>query len=270
MPKVTLPGRRGEIADLRIVARSRRAWSPREAPPRPPASARRSAPARRSGRAGRGTGCPGTPPAAGPAARSRETPPSSTSNRPSSAPRASSRVEATPETRFAPELLWASRTRGRRIAATNAAVVVLPFVAEIATGPGSRAASGRERRDRSWRGSCRAASCRRRGRRGARAGRRTGRGRPPGRGASGGQSSCAGAVCTLSNRSGSVYAGLCKWSRRSILFAQCRASVPTGPSPASIPPSWRRSRPRSAAATPTRRSSSSCATRRSGSGARRR
>jgi hypothetical protein len=50
-------------------------------------------------------------------------------------------VEATPETRFAPELLWASRTRLPTIAATSAVVVVLPFVAEIAAVPrGNRAA----------------------------------------------------------------------------------------------------------------------------------
>ena len=47
-----------------------------------------------------------------------------------------------PETRFAPELLCATRTRGRRISATIAAVVVLPFVAETSTEPcGRRAAS---------------------------------------------------------------------------------------------------------------------------------
>ena len=78
---------------------------------RPPALAR-SARARRSGRAGRGTGCRGRPRAAGCAAATSGNAPSSTSNRPSSASRASIRVEATPETRFAPELLWASRTRG--------------------------------------------------------------------------------------------------------------------------------------------------------------
>ena len=58
------------------------------------------------------------------------------------ASRALRRVEATPETRFAPELLCASLTRGERIEATNAAVVVFPFVAEtIAVPEGSRAAS---------------------------------------------------------------------------------------------------------------------------------
>src|SRR4051794_41948822 len=68
--------------------------------------------------------------------------PSSTSSRPSSAPPAASRVEATPETRFAPDRLWASRKRPRRISAAIAAVVVLPFVAEIAAVPaGGRAAS---------------------------------------------------------------------------------------------------------------------------------
>ena len=67
---------------------------------------------------------------------------SSTSNRPSSASRAERRVEATPETRFAPERLCASRKRGRRISAAIAAVVVFPFVADTIAAPaGSRAAS---------------------------------------------------------------------------------------------------------------------------------
>ena len=67
---------------------------------------------------------------------------SSTSNSPSWAPSAWRRVEATPETRFAPELLCATRVRGRRISATIAADVVLPFVAETSTEPcSSRAAS---------------------------------------------------------------------------------------------------------------------------------
>src|SRR5580765_3389626 len=68
--------------------------------------------------------------------------PSSTSKTPRSAPSVSSSVEATPETRFAPELLCASRIRGERIPATSEAVVVLPFVAETTAVPsGSRAAS---------------------------------------------------------------------------------------------------------------------------------
>ena len=56
--------------------------------------------------------------------------------------RRGSRVEATPETRFAPESLCATRTRPRRISATIARVVVLPFVAETSTEPlGRRRAS---------------------------------------------------------------------------------------------------------------------------------
>ena len=51
-------------------------------------------------------------------------------------------MEATPETRFAPELLCASAVRGARISAAIAAVVVFPFVAETSAEPsGSRAAS---------------------------------------------------------------------------------------------------------------------------------
>ena len=47
-----------------------------------------------------------------------------------------------PETRFAPALLWATRTAGRRISAAIAVVVVLPFVAEMSAEPcSSRAAS---------------------------------------------------------------------------------------------------------------------------------
>src|SRR5439155_25800727 len=71
-----------------------------------------------------------------------ESAPSAASKRPSWASPARRSVEATPETRFAPELLWARRTRGRRIAATIAVVVVFPLVAETSTEPwGSRPAS---------------------------------------------------------------------------------------------------------------------------------
>ena len=59
--------------------------------------------------------------------------PSSTSSRPSWAPRSSISVEVTPETRFAPERLWASRTRGERIVAASDAVVVFPFEPVTAT-----------------------------------------------------------------------------------------------------------------------------------------
>src|SRR5204862_1752823 len=68
---------------------------------------------------------------------------SSTSNSPSSAPRARRRVEATPETRFAPELLWATRAVGRRISAAIEAVVVLPFVADTSTEPRGRRRASR-------------------------------------------------------------------------------------------------------------------------------
>ena len=71
---------------------------------------------------------------------------SSTSSSARSAPRASSNVDATPETRFAPEVLCASANRGARISAAIFAVVVLPFVAETSTAPwGSRAAEPLER-----------------------------------------------------------------------------------------------------------------------------
>ncbi len=109
----------------------------RPAAPRPPrASARRSARARRSGRAGRGRDCRGRRPGAGRAGAPPGSAASSTSSRPSSASPAARRVEATPETRFAPEWLCASRNRGRRISAAIAVVVVLPFVAEMHGGAG--------------------------------------------------------------------------------------------------------------------------------------
>ena len=56
-------------------------------------------------------------------------------------------MEAIPETRLAPELLCAIRTRGSRISATIAVDVVLPFVAEMIADPCSQ--SGREPVDRS-------------------------------------------------------------------------------------------------------------------------
>src|SRR5581483_3779321 len=69
--------------------------------------------------------------------------PSSTSKSPSSASRARRRVEATPETRFAPELLCATRARGRRISASIPLVVVFPFVAETSTEPWERRRASR-------------------------------------------------------------------------------------------------------------------------------
>ncbi len=131
----------GEIADLRVVAVDDQLGVGQLRRPRR-ASAPRRARARRTGRAGRGTGCRGAARADAAGARPRGAHASSTSNSPSSAARAARRVEATPETRFAPEPLWATRTDGRRISATIAVVVVLPFVAETSADPrGSRAAS---------------------------------------------------------------------------------------------------------------------------------
>ena len=61
---------------------------------------------------------------------------------PELARRAATSAEATPDRRFAPAALCASRCRGRRIAAAIAAVVVLPFVADTTRSPAaSRAAS---------------------------------------------------------------------------------------------------------------------------------
>ena len=133
---------RRQVADLRVVG-VRHDVGRRVEVARPPgASARRRAPARRSGRAGRGRGCRGRPHAGCTRRATSGSAASSTSNSPSSASRAESRVEATPESRFAPARLWARRSRGERIAAAIAAVVVLPFVAETSTEPsGSRAAS---------------------------------------------------------------------------------------------------------------------------------
>ena len=51
-------------------------------------------------------------------------------------------MEATPQTRFAPEFVVREPERGPRISATIALVVVFPFVAETSTDPcGRRAAS---------------------------------------------------------------------------------------------------------------------------------
>ena len=91
--------------------RSRRASSPVELACQRRASARRRARARRSGRAGRGRGCPGRSPAGWTPRAISGSAASSTSKSPSSAPCAASSVDATPETRLAPELLCASRTR---------------------------------------------------------------------------------------------------------------------------------------------------------------
>ena len=115
--------------------RCRRAAPPPAGRPSPRASARPRARARRTGRAGRGRGCRGTPLAAAGAPRAPGSAPSSTSNSPRSASPAASSAEATPETRFAPAALCASRCRGRRISAAIAVVVVLPFVAETTAVP---------------------------------------------------------------------------------------------------------------------------------------
>ncbi len=63
---------------------------------------------------------------------------SSTSRSPNSAPSAKSKVDATPEARFAPELFQASRWRAPRIRAAIALVVVFPFVAETSATPCTR------------------------------------------------------------------------------------------------------------------------------------
>ena len=51
-------------------------------------------------------------------------------------------VDVTPDTRLAPDALWARRTRGERISLTMAAVVVLPFVADTSTNRGEDDARG--------------------------------------------------------------------------------------------------------------------------------
>ena len=94
--------RLADRGELRVVGVEDEPASRRAARPPRRASARRRARARRSGRAGRGRGCRGRPPAAAAAACSSGSAASSTSNSPSSASPAASRVEATPETRFAP------------------------------------------------------------------------------------------------------------------------------------------------------------------------
>ncbi len=97
--------------------------------------------ARRNGRAGRGRGSRAAAPSAGRAAPPRAEPPRRPRTGRARRRGSASRAEATPETRLAPALLWATRTRGRRISAAIAVVVVLPFVAETSTEPcGSRAA----------------------------------------------------------------------------------------------------------------------------------
>ncbi len=52
-------------------------------------------------------------------------------------------AEAMPDARLAPALLRASLTRPRRISASSAQVVVLPFVAETTTQPRGRRAARR-------------------------------------------------------------------------------------------------------------------------------
>ena len=100
------------------------------------ASARRPAPARRSGRAGRGTGCRGRARAAA-AARATS---GSAPRRPRRArARASGARERAPrrrpDTRFAPGSVVRERAPRRRISATIAVVVVFPFVAETSADP---------------------------------------------------------------------------------------------------------------------------------------
>ena len=132
-----------EVADLRVVARSATSAVPSGSAAT--ASRQRSAtssssPYRSSWSRKRFPRHDGA--RADPAHHLRQRPPRRPRADPSSASPAASRVEATPERRFAPERLCASRNRGRRISAAIAAVVVFPFVAETTAVPaGSRAAS---------------------------------------------------------------------------------------------------------------------------------
>ena len=134
-PKTSEPSRARAPICGSSPFRTRRARAARDSAR---ATVRRRSRARRSGRAGRERGCRAAAPWAGAARRPRAAPP----RRPRTArarPRARARsVEATPETRFAPEALWATRTHGLRISATIALVVVLPFVAETRTEPCGR------------------------------------------------------------------------------------------------------------------------------------
>ncbi len=131
-----------ERADDRVVGRQHEQRLGRQARRPSSASARPPAPARRSGRAGRGTGCESS------SARGRVrraisgSANSSTSNSPSCAPAgAVSSALATPDSRFAPAPLRHSSCSGSSAAASSAELVVLPLVAETSTTPsGSRAA----------------------------------------------------------------------------------------------------------------------------------
>ncbi len=133
---------RRERSELRVVAVDDERGGRRRARRPPRASAARRARARRSGRAGRERDCRGRRCGARTRRITSGRAASSTSSSASSASAEASRVEATPETRLAPERLWARRKRGSRISAAIAAVVVLPFVAEMTAAPaGSLAAS---------------------------------------------------------------------------------------------------------------------------------
>ena len=132
-----------EVGHQRVVgvqdeARARRVRAATRAPPSGPRAAR----ARRSGRAGRGRGWRA---AAGAGATARATAgsqASSTSNSPSLARRRGPRRAAPwprPSAMFEPARLWTTGRRSRSSAAASiAAVVVLPLVAEISTEPSSR------------------------------------------------------------------------------------------------------------------------------------
>jgi hypothetical protein len=144
-----------EIADLRIVPVDD------EHAPRPAAhdraSARRRAPARRSGRAGRETGSRGRRPRPHALAISGSAA-SSTSNSPSSGAFADRRLEVTPESRFAPTRCARAAPRAQDLRG-HRRVVVLPFVAETSAEPsGSASQGGRAPRDRSTPTPCRAPS----------------------------------------------------------------------------------------------------------------
>ena len=132
-----------ELADLRVVAVHDERRVARGAPATACAPARRRrARARRSGRAGRGRGCRGRRPAAARARRPRAAPPRPprTARARRRARRAASRRRRRRGSRRS-GCARAARDR-RRISAAIAAVVVLPFVAEMSAEPsGSRAAS---------------------------------------------------------------------------------------------------------------------------------
>ena len=159
-------------ADQRVVGVRRPAPSGRRRPATTRASARRSAPARRSGRAGRGTGCRARAAAAASAARHRAARPRRPRTGRGRAPaRAQQRRRDARSRGWRRRRCGTARSRGARIDAAILAVVVLPLVAETTAEPrGSRARQPLDRVGRrAAAAACRAASCRRRARVRARA-----------------------------------------------------------------------------------------------------